>query len=317
MSRSPGPRATTFLASSSSISIRSAGINEETSVLDDVLEELGELSRRSTVEIPMGSDKPARERALHRLVVLGVVRDYLVEWGPKAFVVEVAGVDSDDVVDHLLEYVGRSQPGPWSRRSRSRRSCSSARRERSGRRMRADPDRVRLRHGRAFLLDGACVRCGSRRAQERCRRERHIPAADPRLPLRGRHSPVPSNGSWTRRISATTTGRLSCRRSSARTKRASSAAIQRGSWRRTRITPDVFARGFSQLADDRGNVAELVVARGLACQRGKSIWGRVLGRRGAPRSLASGRGGPLPASEARTAVVLVALEAERGFTGGC
>jgi ATP-dependent DNA helicase RecQ len=88
-----------------------AGIDEENAVLDDVIEELGELSRRRTAEIPMGSDKAPRERALHRLVVLGIVRDYLVEWGPKEFVVEIAGVDSDNVVDHLLSYVGRNQPG--------------------------------------------------------------------------------------------------------------------------------------------------------------------------------------------------------------
>ncbi|HXF97935.1 MAG TPA: RecQ family ATP-dependent DNA helicase [Gaiellaceae bacterium] len=88
-----------------------SGVDEEAAVLDDVLEELGEISRRRTVEIPMGDDDDARERALHRLVVLGVVQDYLVEWGSKKFVVEVRGVGSDDVVDSLLRYVGRNQPG--------------------------------------------------------------------------------------------------------------------------------------------------------------------------------------------------------------
>lgn len=88
-----------------------SGVDDEAAVLDDVLEELGEISRRRTVEIPMGDDDDARERALHRLVVLGVVQDYLVEWGSKKFVVEVRGVDSDDIVDSLLQYVGRNQPG--------------------------------------------------------------------------------------------------------------------------------------------------------------------------------------------------------------
>lgn len=88
-----------------------SGVDDEAAVLDDVLEELGEISRRRTVEIPMGHDDEARERALHRLVVLGVVQDYLVEWGSKKFVVELRGVDSDDIVDSLLRYVGRNQPG--------------------------------------------------------------------------------------------------------------------------------------------------------------------------------------------------------------
>jgi ATP-dependent DNA helicase RecQ len=90
------------------------GIEEEASVLDGVLEEIGEVGRRRNVELPMGEDedeRQARERALHRLVVLGVLRDYLVEWGSKKFVLDLAGVTSDDVVDRLVAYVGRNQPG--------------------------------------------------------------------------------------------------------------------------------------------------------------------------------------------------------------
>jgi ATP-dependent DNA helicase RecQ len=86
------------------------GVEEEARVLDEVLEELGELSRRRTVEVPMADDEDGRERALHRLVVLGVLRDYLVEWGSKKFVVEITGVDSDRIADSLLAYVGRNQP---------------------------------------------------------------------------------------------------------------------------------------------------------------------------------------------------------------
>jgi ATP-dependent DNA helicase RecQ len=86
------------------------GVEQESRVLDDVLEELGEISRRRTVEIPFGSGEDARERALHRLVVLGVLRDYLVEWGAKKFVVEIAGIDSGGIVESLLAYIGRNQP---------------------------------------------------------------------------------------------------------------------------------------------------------------------------------------------------------------
>ena len=85
------------------------GVEEEAAAVDDVLEEIGEISHRRTVELPMGRDedeRSSRERALHRLVVLGVLRDYLVEWGPRIFTVEVAGVASDEVVDALLDVCG-------------------------------------------------------------------------------------------------------------------------------------------------------------------------------------------------------------------
>lgn len=89
------------------------GVDEELAGIGDVLDELDELGQRRSIELPMGTDEEARsqrERALHRLVVLGVVRDYLVEWGARTFPVELANVDSAGVVDHLVEYVRRNQP---------------------------------------------------------------------------------------------------------------------------------------------------------------------------------------------------------------
>lgn len=62
-------------------------------------------------EIPFGPDDDARERALHRLVVLGVVRDYLVDWGSKKFTVHTAAVEPADIQRALLTFVERSQPG--------------------------------------------------------------------------------------------------------------------------------------------------------------------------------------------------------------
>jgi ATP-dependent DNA helicase RecQ len=89
------------------------GVEAEAASVDALLEEIGEIDRRRTVEIPMGEsddERQHRERALHRLLVLGVLRDYLVEWGSRAFVLELPGIDADGIVDRLLAYVGRSQP---------------------------------------------------------------------------------------------------------------------------------------------------------------------------------------------------------------
>ena len=62
----------------------------------------------------MGKDdteRQERERALHRLVVLGVVRDYLVDYGARKFASDLAGSDVAGVVERLLTYVRRNQPG--------------------------------------------------------------------------------------------------------------------------------------------------------------------------------------------------------------
>ncbi len=89
------------------------GVEKELSAVADVLAQLGDLGQRRSIQLPMGTDgdaKSERERALHRLVVLGLVRDYMVEWGARMFPVELANVDSAGVVDNLVDYVRRNQP---------------------------------------------------------------------------------------------------------------------------------------------------------------------------------------------------------------
>lgn len=84
------------------------------SELDELIDVAGQLDPGDTLrvqEIRFGDDDDARERALHRLVVLGVVRDYLVDWGSKKFTATVSAVTPDDVVRALLTFVERSQPG--------------------------------------------------------------------------------------------------------------------------------------------------------------------------------------------------------------
>ncbi|MEX2375020.1 MAG: RecQ family ATP-dependent DNA helicase, partial [Dehalococcoidia bacterium] len=83
------------------------GVQAELKSVRDVAGLLGDLAQRRKVEIPFGSGdaRSSREKALHRLVVLGVVRDYLVEWGSRKFVVELEGASPISVTDALVEYV--------------------------------------------------------------------------------------------------------------------------------------------------------------------------------------------------------------------
>jgi ATP-dependent DNA helicase RecQ len=95
------------------------GIQNELAAVRAILNEIGEVGDRRSVELPMlergdgdkSDPRAEQERALHRLVVLGVVRDYLVEWGARKFPLELANIDSHGVVERLVEYVRRNQPG--------------------------------------------------------------------------------------------------------------------------------------------------------------------------------------------------------------
>ena len=86
------------------------GIDEELDAVEDVLAEVDDLGRRQSIEIPFGDDARRRERGIHRLVVLGVVRDYLVEWGSRKFSVELNKVAASDVIESYADYVRRNQP---------------------------------------------------------------------------------------------------------------------------------------------------------------------------------------------------------------
>ncbi len=78
--------------------------------LVDDSEFLPNLGYRRTIQLAKGTDRQAdnRERALYRLMLLGVVEDYLVE---STFVVDLAGISSTGIADALLEFAKRTDPG--------------------------------------------------------------------------------------------------------------------------------------------------------------------------------------------------------------
>ena len=71
---------------------------------------LPHLGGRRTIELARGTDEEAdkRERALYRLMLLGVVEDYLVE---STFVVNLASTSSTGIADALGAFVKRTDPG--------------------------------------------------------------------------------------------------------------------------------------------------------------------------------------------------------------
>ena len=86
------------------------GVDEELASVRGLLDDIPDLGGRQSIEIRFGDDRSSRERAIHRLVVLGVVRDYLVDWGSRKFALELDAVEPRDVVDRFADYVQRNQP---------------------------------------------------------------------------------------------------------------------------------------------------------------------------------------------------------------
>ena len=90
-----------------------AGEDKDLQGVQDVLQVIGDIGVSRTVFIPRSIDENEaqdQERAIHRLKLLGVVRDYMVEWGGARFEVMVADTDETRVDQSFLQYVRRTQP---------------------------------------------------------------------------------------------------------------------------------------------------------------------------------------------------------------
>ncbi len=89
------------------------GVEVELAEVERVVDDgefLPNLGCRKTIELAKGTDKEAskRERAIYRLMLLGVVEDYLVE---STFVVNLASISSTRIADALVGFVKRTDPG--------------------------------------------------------------------------------------------------------------------------------------------------------------------------------------------------------------
>lgn len=87
------------------------GIEDELKILLEVVDLLGPTESMKRLSLPFGSDDSGREKALHRLMLLGIVGDYLKEFGPKEFTVTLNPTTPESIVESLLRFVERSQPG--------------------------------------------------------------------------------------------------------------------------------------------------------------------------------------------------------------
>lgn len=90
-----------------------AGIDIELDDLRKVTEELEPSSKRTRTRKVWGSrgglERRQYEKALHRLVVLGVVADYSVDYASNEFDIVLSGASNDEVAESLGQYIGAYQ----------------------------------------------------------------------------------------------------------------------------------------------------------------------------------------------------------------
>jgi ATP-dependent DNA helicase RecQ len=79
-----------------------------------LLDVIGEIGVRRRTSVPKSHEEDAaesQERAIHRLKLLGVIEDYLVDFGGSSFELLLAEVTIQSVDDKLIEFVRRTLPG--------------------------------------------------------------------------------------------------------------------------------------------------------------------------------------------------------------
>ncbi|MFX1562889.1 MAG: helicase-related protein, partial [Promethearchaeota archaeon] len=82
-----------------------AGIEEELSAIRVVIRKLGSIKERRRVNITFGQeDTKVWEKAIHRLIVLGIVEDYTIRY-PNEFKITLSGADKDEIIHRYEVYV--------------------------------------------------------------------------------------------------------------------------------------------------------------------------------------------------------------------
>ena len=85
------------------------GVQSALRDVEDVLDGLGDLMKAARVAIPLSPESKAYEKALYRLLRIGVVRDYENDYGSQRHLVDVRRFDLERCGKALLEYVEATQ----------------------------------------------------------------------------------------------------------------------------------------------------------------------------------------------------------------
>ena len=89
------------------------GIQAEVDYVSNILEKIDTLDRDHHAEIRFNNstDQRSKEKALHRLTKIGVIKDYEVDYSNRTFTIQITIFDLPRCKDNLLNYVSLSTPG--------------------------------------------------------------------------------------------------------------------------------------------------------------------------------------------------------------
>lgn len=99
-----------------------AGLEDDLEQVATLISELGDVGREANLTIPFlapgakvkhkskfGPDKTPREKAVHRLLTVGIVKDYTVDYPKKQFNLTLGGADRESVLDAVFRYIASYQ----------------------------------------------------------------------------------------------------------------------------------------------------------------------------------------------------------------
>ena len=88
------------------------GVQDELNEINLLLNEIGDLKQSNHTELPRNNENGKNvEKGIHRLVRIGFVNDYEVDYGSSKFIIYSRGFDFDLCKDRLLDYIQTAQPG--------------------------------------------------------------------------------------------------------------------------------------------------------------------------------------------------------------
>ena len=108
------------------------GVDQEFDSTQDVLQMLLGTGPGNSIDIPFDNKPEAREKALYRLAIVGLVDDYTVDAGAQKFTVDLQQFTAESLDTALMDFIDRVEPGKTQPRRRELESAP-----------RAIPERVR------------------------------------------------------------------------------------------------------------------------------------------------------------------------------
>lgn len=88
------------------------GVSNELDEISHIINEIGDLSKRNQINIVVKDmNRNTVEKSVHRLLTLGVIEDYTINYSNNEFRLIISGIDKQGVIDNFAKYVAAYNRG--------------------------------------------------------------------------------------------------------------------------------------------------------------------------------------------------------------